>query len=137
MSVLNWDKPAKKMSKEEWTSISADGAPPGVYTPNMSKEDSRRWNAKYISGKDPRVEIRKSFYFHNGKKHPSIVCFGSQVVITVRLGTEMPNVLISTNGKIPITFNVWEETKEAIEEAINKLKESGDGKIGQDNREHL
>jgi len=34
MSILSFETPKKIMSKEKWTSISADGAPPGVYTPN-------------------------------------------------------------------------------------------------------
>lgn len=120
MSVLNWDKPAKKMSKEEWASISADGAPPGVYTPNMGKVDAEKWKAKYIAGKDPRVEIRKTFYFYNGEK----CSYGSQVLIIVRLAElDNPNILLSTNGKIPMSFNVWSQAKEAIEEAINKLNE--------------
>ena len=37
--MITWDKPNKVMSKEQHQSISADGAPPGVYQPNMSKED--------------------------------------------------------------------------------------------------
>lgn len=62
MSVLSWDKPEKIMTREEWEDISADGAPPGVYTPNMSAEDAARWKAKLIGarGDHPRVEIRKT-----------------------------------------------------------------------------
>lgn len=58
--ILSWEKPEKIMSTGEWQAISADSAPPGVYTPNMSQEDMRRWKAKYVGGKNPRVEIRKT-----------------------------------------------------------------------------
>ena len=42
MSVLDWDKPGRVVSIEEWKGISADSAPPGVYTPNMSDEDMKK-----------------------------------------------------------------------------------------------
>lgn len=40
---------------------SADGAPPGVYVPNMSDEDKEKWLAKVAYGKTdyPQAEIRK------------------------------------------------------------------------------
>lgn len=58
--LLTWDKPEKTKTKEEWEAISADNAPHGVYTPNMSQEDSYKWRAKLISGDDLRIEIRKT-----------------------------------------------------------------------------
>jgi hypothetical protein len=60
MSILYWQTPAKAMPREEWEQISADGAPPGVYVPNMSKADRERWKAKRIGGTDRRVEVRKT-----------------------------------------------------------------------------
>jgi len=72
VSVLRWDKPKKVMSRPEWESLSADGAPPGVYVPNMSEADTRTFRAKKIGGKDPRIEIR--------------VTLGSQIKIVVRPG---------------------------------------------------
>lgn len=41
--IIMWEQPKKKVGKDEWKKISACGAPPGVYTPNMSKEDAARW----------------------------------------------------------------------------------------------
>lgn len=60
--ILEWGKPPKKMSKEEWKSIVADGAPPGVYTPNMDDEWQQKWKAKFRNKtKDnPGVEVRKT-----------------------------------------------------------------------------
>lgn len=60
MSILMWEKPEKILSDEEWKAISADGAPPGVYTPNMSPDDARRFKAKVVKPKTGprRVEIR-------------------------------------------------------------------------------
>ena len=54
-SVLMWEKPEKVMSVEAWKSISACGAPPGVYTPNMSEEDMFKWKAKLV-GKLGEIE---------------------------------------------------------------------------------
>src|SRR3954451_18558128 len=62
MTVLMWDKPEKVMTTEEWQSISADSAPPGVYVPNMSDDDKQRWKAKLVGKRAgyPHVEIRKT-----------------------------------------------------------------------------
>lgn len=95
MTLLMWDKPKRIMSKEAWKDISADGAPPGVYTPNMSDEDQATWKAKLVGIKsdNPMIEIRKT-------------CCGTQVLIVVCLD-EFPdqwsrykgkNVKISQNG---------------------------------------
>lgn len=62
MSVLMWEKPKQIMSKEERDSYQADGAPPGTWMPNMSREDSMRWKAKIV-GKTlgfPQVELRRN-----------------------------------------------------------------------------
>ena len=122
MGILNWDKPKKKISTEEWLSISADGAPPGVYVPNMSDKDNLKWKGKVIGGNDPRVEIRKGFHFHNGKKYPDCVNYGAQTLIIIRLvSLDQPNVVISTNGKIGMSFNELNEMNLAIQEAIEVL----------------
>jgi hypothetical protein len=74
VGLLFWDKPEKVMSTEKWKSISADGAPPGVYLPNMTDEDAERWKAKikYAKTDHPQVEIRKTVR-------------GSQMVLIVAL----------------------------------------------------
>lgn len=59
MSILSWEKPPRRTSVENWKSISADGAPPGVYSPNMSQEDRLKWKAKLVGKKGgiKQVEI--------------------------------------------------------------------------------
>lgn len=99
MSVLNWSKPKPVMSRSEYERISAEGAPPGVYTPNMSDADAATWRAKKIGGADPRVEIR--------------VLRGSQVVIVVRPHA----VRISMNGPTELDDEGWEEFVQAVGEA--------------------
>lgn len=125
--LLTWDKPKKKMPKEEWMKITADSAPPGVYTPNMSKDDMLKWKAKHIKGEDERVEIRKSFHHSNGKSYPNCVNYGAQMLIVVRLyPKEEPQVLISTNGKLGMTYLESMDLRDAIVEAVEVLKENRD-----------
>lgn len=102
--ILRWDKPKKKLTDEAWRSISADGAPPGVYTPNMSDEDARTWRAKKIGGKDPRVEIR--------------VLKGSQMLVIVRPDC----VRISMNGPTLLEGVDWDDFQSAIAEAREALR---------------
>lgn len=61
MAILNFGKPPRAMSTEDHQSISADGAPPGVYTPNMSTKDAERWRAKLVGQRsgDYQIEVRK------------------------------------------------------------------------------
>jgi hypothetical protein len=120
--VLSWETPKKKMPVEDWKKISADGAPPGVYTPNMSKKDMLKWKAKYIGGTDPRVEIRKSFHHSNGKSYPECVNYGAQVLIVVRKKhNDEPQVLISTNGKMGMSLSDFFDLNEAVKEALEEL----------------
>jgi hypothetical protein len=126
--ILMWEKPEKIMSVEKWKSISADGAPPGVYTPNMSKEDMLKWKAKLIKGATPRVEIRKTFQKGNGKGYPStekyvgVYCqtliIVSQKNIDGMIGC---NALISMNGKCGMSFQEVAEFEQAINEASTVL----------------
>ena len=103
LMVLRWDKPKKKLTDEAWQSISADGAPPGVYTPNMSDEDAATWRAKKIGGADPRVEIR--------------VLKGSQMVVIVR----PDSVRISMNGPTLLEGVDWTDFQYAVTEAREVL----------------
>lgn len=104
--ILRWDAPKKKLTDEAWRSISADGAPPGVYTPNMSDEDAKTWRAKKIGGKDPRVEIR--------------VLKGSQMLVVVRPEGYMT---VSMNGPMLFTPSDWADFQSAVEEAREVLKD--------------
>lgn len=122
MGILSWDKPTQVMSKEKWASISADGAPPGVYVPNMSRADQEKWKAKIIGGQYPRVEIRKTA--------------SSQMVIVVSLtGDPMyhnkwakkdygqeTNIKVSMNGPAEMTFEEFDEFHQAILEAKSALE---------------
>jgi hypothetical protein len=105
--ILRWDKPKKKMSRQQWESISADSAPPGVYTPNMSDEDAATWRAKKFGGLNSRVEIR--------------VLKGSQVLIIVRPDG---SVRISMNGPAELSETDWADFKSAVQEAQAVLRES-------------
>ena len=99
------------MTHEAWSSISADGAPPGCYVKNMSTEDGKKWKAKCIDGEDPRVEIR--------------VTRGSDILIIVRTFSEQevekPNVSISSNGKMELSFEDVENLGTVIDEAYSLL----------------
>ncbi len=61
MGILMWEKPLAVMTRQEREGYVADGAPPGCYTPNMSREDVGRWKAKVVGQKTGflQVEIRK------------------------------------------------------------------------------
>lgn len=115
--ILSWDKPEKVMTTEEWQRISADGAPPGVYTPNMSEGGMVKWKAKYVGGRNPRVEIRKTVLgpFRLAKQ-PSpweTTRNTAQVLVIVDATT----VRMSANGTAD--FEGWEfdQLHEAVAEA--------------------
>jgi hypothetical protein len=115
MAILSFEKPKKVMTDKQYASITADGAPPGVYTPNMSEEDKERWKAKLIKGKDVRVEIRKTF---QGLGYYAQVC----IIVYKDTAEEFPDVVVSTNGKIGASFQEMEEMNAVINEAKEILK---------------
>ena len=117
MPILDFNKPKKVMSTEAWKSISADGAPPGVYTSNMSTTDMEKWKAKHIKGNDPRIEIRKTM--------------SSQVLIVVRISTgdNISDVKMSCNGPIYMSFEQAQELQAGIRRGSNL----GSPRIGRDN----
>lgn len=111
--ILSWDKPEKIMPVESWRNISADGAPPGVYTPNMSIEDAKKWKAKYIGGEYPRVEIRKST--DNGTQILIVVAKNEFPNQSARLHGK--NIRVSQNGVAFFSFEEMEFFQKAIMEA--------------------
>lgn len=138
-NIVMWDKPKKVMSKEEWKNISADSAPPGVYTSNMSDEDRGRWKGKIAGatlGK-PQIELRKVFSgsYKNVTKDPwnnKGFCANVLVIVTMngfkyknveREESEDYNVYMSMNGGFAMTFDELAEMQQAIEEAKQKLNE--------------
>jgi len=125
---IMWEKPQKIMTTEQWLSISADGAPPGVYTSNMSKKDMLRWKGT-LKGKTtdkPYIEIRKTFQKTNGKHYPDMENIYSQLLIVVSFknykGMKDANVIMSMNGKTGMSFKELEEMRHAIFEAQIVLK---------------
>lgn len=111
MSILCWDKPKKKVSTEEWESITADSAPPGVYSPNMSDVDKEKWKAKKIGGKNPRVEIRKTV---------NEVVDNQRYYAQVKLVVRSETIVFSSNGRAMMDTN---DLIQAINEAREALKE--------------
>lgn len=109
MSILDWSRPGKVMTTEEWQAISADSAPPGVYTPNMSREDALRWKARHVGGKHPRVEIRKTV---DGGSHYA------QLLVVVTL----EDVTVSMNGRAQFSMREFTELDEAVSEAYGRLE---------------
>ncbi len=110
MTILYWHKPTKVIPTEEWQSISADGAPPGVYTPNMSEEDQQRWKAKLCGQKSKdlselRVEIR--------------VSRSANILIKVYRG----GIIASANGPFVFNDDDLRDFNLAIREAKQKLEE--------------
>ena len=122
-----WEKPQKIMTTEQWLDISADGAPPGVYTPNMSKSDMLKWKGT-LKGKttaSPYVELRKTFQQTNNNN----INYCSQVLIIVSRigykGMKKTNIVISMNGKTAMSFKEMQELQHAIYEAQIVLKNIG------------
>lgn len=105
MPILRWDKPKQVMSQDEWSSIAADSAPPGVYTPNMSQEDQLAWKAKFVRrvGDLSSVEIRKR----------------AKSLMLIRVFKNF--ILISANGTIELTDADFTDLCLAVAEAREKL----------------
>ena len=115
--ILSWYKPEKVMSTEEWQRISADSAPPGVYTPNMSATDMAKWKAKYIGGRNPRVEIRKTVI---GPERPApakspweTTANIAQLLVIVDATT----VRMSANGTADFESGEFDQLAQAVAEA--------------------
>lgn len=109
MTVLSWDKPPKKLTTEEWKSIQADSAPPGVYTPNMSRDDALKWKAKKVGGDNPRVEVRKTVAGNR--------CYAQVLMIVTE-----DAVKLSMNGTAHFTTAEADELGQALLEARAALK---------------
>lgn len=118
--ALDFEKPKKKISTEDWKkNYSFDGGPEGGYVPNMSETDRQKLRAKtFYKTDDPRIEIRTSR--------------SAQVVIVVRLEEtfkmhytksylDNKNVRISANGPIQLSFDEFKELNDGINEARDLL----------------
>lgn len=124
--MLMWEKPEKVLSKEDWANSGIfDGGPTGGYIPNMSDADRSAWKAKYIKGKFPRVEIRKT------------TTNGTQILIVVSTGgfpgrngkaetrSEGKHVRISLNGPAFFSKSEFIQLNLAIDEARRLLEANG------------
>ena len=136
--VVMWDKPERVISKEDWKAISADSAPPGVYTSNMSDEDMGRWKSKVVGATlgSPQIELRKvfsgSYKKLPGERWGSGFCANMLVIVATKgfqyKGVKREesvdyNVYISMNAGAAMTFVEYEEMQQAIQEAKDKLAE--------------
>ncbi len=132
MGILRWDNPARAIPKEEWLKISADCAPPGVYTSNMSEEDAATWRAKVTGQRrgQLQVEIRKwlcnaqlviivglhgyNYKHYRVEKDPEHPWMG--------ITTEGKNVHMALNAGAMMTLDEFREIGQAVEEAVDVLK---------------
>ena len=111
MGILRFKKPKKALSTQEHNmKYQADGAPPGVYVPNMSHFDEYTWRAKHIKGDNERVEIRRSIY------HAQML-----VVVYKSFQGERSKIVISCNSKMHFSLEVYSEMQIAIKEACDIL----------------
>jgi hypothetical protein len=113
MKVLWFEKPKKAMSKEAHQSISADGAPPGVYTPNMSVADRLKWKAKVVGSKSEnfQVEIRSM------SPRCNLLAIVNGVMRTGSRDEKPFEVKLSANGPMFFDRKVWGNFEDAIREA--------------------
>ena len=119
MGIINWDKPKKRKPKEEWQNQSFDGGPPGGFVPNMSDKDRRSWKGKLVGVRSdsPQVEIRKDYFV-------VVVSLGEGYKYKhyTRDETKGINLHIGTSAPIQLSFEEWEEFRQAVEEATEVLK---------------
>lgn len=109
--VLNFNKPKKAIPTAEHNAMyQADGAPPGVYIPNMSRHDEYTWRAKHIKGDNERVEIRRSIY------HAQML-----IVVYKSYQNGSPRVVISCNSKLHFSLSIYAEMQLAVKEACELL----------------
>jgi len=129
MLVLSFAKPKRKQSVEDWKSISADGAPPGVYVSNMGDKDRKRWKAKVFGSKSGnfRIEIRSE----KAGSNLLIIVNGKMPTAekTKSYGTgeyarsypvrenEPDGVKMSSNGPLFFDPMAWVELSDAVLEA--------------------
>lgn len=107
MSLLSFEKPKKVLKTDEHNKIySSDSNIAGTYVPNMSYNDTLKWKAKHIKGKDERIEIRKTFD-----------CAQMLIVVYKSIADTHDNVQMSSNGKVHMTFELFDEFSTAISEA--------------------
>ncbi len=136
MSILSWEKPNQVNTKDKWLEISADGAPPGVFTPNMSHEDNLKWKARLVGHKVgyPQVEIRRDstviIVSLTGYKYKQYNLRQTEENLAkARMFdhdenfTNWPTIHIASAGATMLTFDQFTEFKQAIDEAFEFLSD--------------
>ena len=136
--LLNFDTPPKLLTtKEHNEKYVACGAPLGVYVPNMSDEDMERWKGKHVTGKDERVEIRKTLngvqlvifvYKNPSEKIKSIPEHDTDEYRKFDWSSHWKavhswhsQIQISMNGKLQMSFSEYRQMMQVITEAIAVL----------------
>lgn len=89
------------------------------------QDDLFVWKAKLIEGPGRRVEIRRTF--QHRPKQKGLRAFGGQMLIVVRgkgnlFMDEMPEIVLSGNGKLPMSSKDFIEMQMAVQEAKLKLE---------------
>ena len=152
MGILSFEKPKRLRKTSEHNKMySSDSGIPGTYVPNMSKEDEKKFKAKHIRGDHERIEIRvtlgganvnifvfKNKYFPDFPDWPDYDEYfkgmDDPAYIEARkvyyekeknFKNSHNEIMISTNGKIAISFEQMGMINEAIEEARQILFENG------------
>lgn len=139
MGVLMWDKPKKAMSSADWSSLSADGAPPGVYVPNMSDEDRHRWKAKLVGQATgfPQVEIRKDstvivlslrgykYRHYDTRQTPEAIANerANKHCSDLLAPNDWATIHFASAGPMMLSTRGLEEMQQAIAEGLARLKE--------------
>lgn len=122
--ILSFAKPKKVMSSEDYASISADSAPPGVYSGNMSQADLLRWKAKLVGSRsgNHQIEIRTT----EPAANLVVIVNGAMPNVEKRKTwlqreTEPFSIKLSANGPTFYDPNLWGRLMEAVREARQVL----------------
>jgi len=127
MTLLDFTKP-KKVDIE----CGFDGGPTGGYMPQMSGADAERWKAKKfnIGKENARIELRKSFdsvqlfiiialdgWDLSKKFEKRADQYDEQGNCLYHFDTRGLNVRMSMNGALRMTFEMFDEINQIVNEA--------------------
>jgi hypothetical protein len=132
MALLNFEKPAKVTVEAGFDGAYTDGG----FTPQMSDADAHRWKAKKFNvGKDGgRIELRKSFEPNSTQVHIIVALDGWDYAKKHEKRESNPagrcfhtdtrglNVRMSMNGPLLMTFDLWNEMNQLVQEARDYLE---------------
>jgi hypothetical protein len=132
MALLDFTKPEKIDVEAGFDGAYTDGG----FAPQMSDADAHRWKAKKFNiGKDgARIELRKSFAPNSTQVHIIVALDGWDYAKKNEhragnpdgrwhhLDTRGLNVRMSMNGPLLMTFDVWNEMNQIVQEARDYLE---------------